>query len=63
MAACKIERRQKNVKFGLSKDDSYGVDCGQPHEGNSFNSTRDYWQGMVRGGIAEIAVVTKKQVG
>lgn len=48
------ERRQKNVKFGLSKDDTCEVeDAGFPHEeGNAFSSARDYWQHMCRGGAS-----------
>lgn len=46
--ACVKERRQKNVKFGLSKDDSFEVEgAGFPcDEGSSFTSARDYWQHM-----------------
>lgn len=44
------ERRQKNVKFGLSKDDNFEVESNFPHdEGSAFNSARDYWQHMTAG--------------
>lgn len=44
------ERRQKNVKFGLSKDDNFDVENPILHEeGNEFYSTRDYWQHMCNG--------------
>lgn len=44
------ERRQKNVKFGMSKDDNFDVENPILHEeGNAFNSTRDYWQHMCNG--------------
>lgn len=39
------ERRQKNVQFGLSKDDSMAV-AEFPQEGRGFHSARDYWQHM-----------------
>lgn len=47
------ERRQKNAKFGLSKDDNFDLSCvGAPHdEGNAFNSTREYWQHICKGGV------------
>lgn len=48
--ACVKERRQKNVKFGLSKDDNFEVENSAfPCDpGNSFSSARDYWQHMCR---------------
>lgn len=44
------ERKPKNVKFGLSKDDSCEFEESSfPYEeGNSFSSARDYWQHMCR---------------
>lgn len=44
------ERRQKNVKFGLSKDDNFEVESSFHEEGSTFNSARDYWQTMCRSG-------------
>lgn len=48
------ERRQKNVKFGLSKDDNFDLSSmGDPQdEGNAFNSTREYWQHICKGGTS-----------
>lgn len=44
MANCN-ERKQKNVKFGFSKDDNFDVENSLPYEeGSVFYSTRDYWQ-------------------
>lgn len=42
------ERRQKNVQFGLSKDDNYEVESIFHEEGNAFSSARDYWQTMCK---------------
>lgn len=43
------ERKQKNVIFGIPKDDDYEVELSsfnypREEEGSSFSSTRDYWQ-------------------
>lgn len=41
------ERRQKNVTFGISKDDEFEVELSsyaREEEGSSFSSARDYWQ-------------------
>ena len=42
------ERKQKNVKFGLSKDDNFEVENATYLCDNvpSFSSARDYWQHM-----------------
>lgn len=39
------ESRQRNVRFGVSKDDNYEVENSWPgEEATAFTSTRDYWQ-------------------
>lgn len=48
------ERRLKNVKFGLSKDDSFemgelsGALSHSQEEGSAFVSVRDYWKTMCK---------------
>lgn len=44
------ERKPKNVKFGLSKDDSCELDESSfaDEDGRSFSAARDYWQHMCR---------------
>lgn len=46
------ERKQKNVKFGLTKEENFEVDedCVPNEDENGFHVARDYWMHMCGNG-------------